>query len=171
MGNDRRKAEAEFLEIEFGQMQGFVVSVRKIKCDGVGNVARVEVGAAIRATFDQTDTFFGFGERQSSSRAGWPTADNKIFKIKFPTHLYYFITILINISEIGVKFFQFFDNGGSEIAFGDDFLGVEVFFDSVESFFDEDFGGSGRDVESLGVDFEGFGEFTTVVDADGRRLM
>ncbi len=63
---------------------------------------------------------------------------------------------MINISEIGMIFFEFLGDSGGEIAFGNGVPRSEIFFNRIEGFVDENFGGAGSDAEGFGVDFERF---------------
>ena len=59
-------------------------------------------------------------------------------------------------------FFELFGNGAGEVLVGDDFFGFERLLCVGERFFDEDIGGTRRNMEGFGVDFEFFLDFGEV---------
>ena len=63
---------------------------------------------------------------------------------------------MVNISQIGVVFFELFDEGASEVFFGDEGFVLEGFAGVSYGAFDKNAGGAGGDADAMGVDFEGF---------------
>ncbi len=84
------EAEAEFLEAEFGQVEGFVVRVGEVESDGVRDVESIEVGTAVATAFNESDIFLGFSKTDSGGGTGGATADYHVSKVIFPTHFILF---------------------------------------------------------------------------------
>ena len=98
MGDGGGEAEGEVLVPQFWVRSVTGILMREIKSDGIRNITSVEIGATKEAAFYQGDALFSFGEPESGGGTSRAATENDVIKIVFFTHLYYFITIFINIS-------------------------------------------------------------------------
>ena len=67
--------------------------------------------------------------------------------------------ILVNVGEICVIFFEFFDYGAGKVLISNDGFGFKGLGGIGDSLVNKYFGGAGWNTKSFGVDAEGFLEF------------